>query len=93
MPLWNPLIVGGRPFHANAQSAVFGPFTCPPTCCRSGRRSAGSACSSCGWRRFGTFMLGRSLGMRFAGALLAGLVFAFNLKMVTWLSTRMGVWT
>ena len=34
---------------------------------------------------FGTYLLGRSLGMRFGGALLAGIVFALNLKMVTWL--------
>ena len=35
---------------------------------------------------FGTYLLGRALGMRFGGALLAGIVFALNLKMVTWLS-------
>ena len=34
---------------------------------------------------FGMFLLGRALGMRFGGALLAGIVFALNLKMVTWL--------
>ena len=37
---------------------------------------------------FGTYLLGRALGMRFGGALLAGIVFALNLKMVTWLSYR-----
>ena len=43
---------------------------------------------------FGTFLLGRALGMRFGGALLAGIVFALNLKMVTWLSYQhMSVWT
>ena len=26
--------LGGRPFQANSQSAVFGPTACPPTCCR-----------------------------------------------------------
>ena len=34
----------------------------------------------------GTFVLGRALGMRFAGALLAGLAFGFSLYMVTWLA-------
>src|SRR5438046_1783214 len=33
----------------------------------------------------GTFLLGRALGMRFAGALLAGVVFAFCLYFVVWL--------
>ena len=28
-PLWNPFIGAGRPFHANAQSALFSPFTWP----------------------------------------------------------------
>jgi len=28
-PLWNPAIMGGRPFLANAQSAVFSPFAAP----------------------------------------------------------------
>ena len=39
-----------------------GPTACPPTCCRSGRRWAGSACSSCGSPRFGTFLLGPRAG-------------------------------
>ena len=29
VPLWNPHIMGGRPFVANAQSALFSPFTWP----------------------------------------------------------------
>ena len=39
VPLWDPYIAGGRPYHANSQSAVFGPLhPGPPTSCRSGRR-------------------------------------------------------
>jgi hypothetical protein len=26
IPLWNPWIMAGRPFHADAQSAIFSPF-------------------------------------------------------------------
>src|ERR1019366_8156079 len=28
-PLWNPYIMGGRPFLANSESAVFSPFSVP----------------------------------------------------------------
>ena len=35
---------------------------------------------------FGTFLLGRRLGMRFGGALVAGLVFAFGTFFVVWLA-------
>ncbi len=34
---------------------------------------------------FGMFLFARALGMRFGGALLAGVIFALNLKMVTWI--------
>ena len=94
MPLWSPSIVAGRPFHANAQSAVFSPYTFPAYVL--------PFWTALGWigvlklwvAAFGTYLLGRSLGMGFAGALLAGIVFAFSLRMVTWLSyPAMGVWT
>jgi hypothetical protein len=92
--LWNPSVVGGRPFHANAQSAIFGPYSLPAYVL--------PFWTALGWigvlklwvAAFGTFLLARALGMRFGGALLAGLVFAFNLKLVTWLSyPAMSVWT
>src|SRR5207302_5982747 len=35
---------------------------------------------------FGMFLLGRALGMRLGGALLAGLVYGFSFWMVTWVS-------
>jgi Bacterial membrane protein YfhO len=42
---------------------------------------------------FGMFLLGRALGMRFGGALLAGTVFGFSLWMVTWVSwPTVSVW-
>ena len=94
MPLWDPYIAGGRPFAANAQSAIFGPYTLPAYLL--------PFWTALGWigvlklwvAAFGTYLLGRALGMRFGGALLAGIVFALNLKMVTWLSyPHMSVWT
>ena len=29
IPLWNPWITAGRPFHADAQSSIFSPFNVP----------------------------------------------------------------
>jgi hypothetical protein len=94
VPLWNEWIMGGRPFQANSQSAVFGPYSWPAYVL--------PFWTALGWigvlklwvAAFGTYLLGRSLGMRFGGALLAGIVFALSLKMVTWLSyPHMSVWT
>ena len=92
-PLWNPSITAGRPLEANGQSAVFSPFNLPAYVL--------SFWTALGWiavlklwvAAFGTYLLGRALGLRFGGALVAGLVFALNLRMVTWLSyDHAGVW-
>ena len=86
VPLWNPHIMGGRPFVANAQSALFSPFTWP-TLILPFWWSLGIAA---GMKLFtaamGTYLLSRALGARFAGALLAGIVFAFGLFFVVWLT-------
>ena len=94
IPLWNPYIVGGRPFHANDQSALFGPYTWPAYVLPFWTALSWIAVLKLWVAAFGTFLLARSLGMRFGGALLAGIVFALNLKLVTWLIyPSMGVWT
>jgi Bacterial membrane protein YfhO len=94
IPLWDPYIAAGRPFAGNAQSAIFGPYSLLAYVL--------PFWTALGWigvlklwvAAFGTYLLGRALGMRFGGALLAGIVFALNLKMVTWLSyPHMSVWT
>lgn len=94
VPLWNPYIDSGRPFLANAQSAIFSPYTVPAYIL--------SFWTALGWiavlkfwvASFGMFLLGRALGMRFGGALMAGIVYGFNLWMVTWVSyPHMSVWT
>jgi Bacterial membrane protein YfhO len=93
VPLWNPAIVAGRPFHANAQSAAFGPFTWPLYVLPFWTALGWIAVLKLWVAAFGAYLLGRSLGMRFAAALMTGLVFAFSLKMVTWLSyPHAGVW-
>jgi hypothetical protein len=84
--LWNPYIEGGRPLHANMQSAIFSPFSWPayvlPFWWSLGLIGALKL-----WvPAFGTFLLARALGQKVGGALLAGLVAGFGLFHVVWLA-------
>ena len=93
IPLWNPYIMGGRPFHANLQSATLSPFTVPAYVLPFWDSLAVMAALKLFVAAFGTFLLARRFGLRFAGALLAGLVFGFSLWAVTWVPwTTMSVW-
>ena len=92
--LWNPHIVGGRPFLANAQSAIFSIYSVPAYVLPFWTALPWIAVMKLFVASFGMFLLGRALGMRFGGALTAGLVYAFSLWMVTWISyPHMSVWT
>jgi hypothetical protein len=84
VPLWNPYLMAGRPFEANAQSAVFSIFTLPSLVLPFWSSLALVAALKLFLAAFGTFLLARALGQRFAGALLTGLAFGFSLWMVTW---------
>jgi membrane protein YfhO len=86
IPLWNPHVMGGRPFLANGQSAIFSPFSLPAYILPFWRSLAWIAILKVFVASFGSFLLGRELRMRFAGALLVGLVFGFGLFFVEWLS-------
>jgi hypothetical protein len=86
VPLWNPHIMGGRPFVANAQSALFSPFTWPTLVLPFWWSLGIAAAMKLFGAAMGTFVLARALGIRFAGALLAGIVFAFGLFFVVWLT-------
>ncbi len=86
VPLWNPHVMAGRPFLANAQSAVFSPFTWPSLILPFWWSLGVVAALKLWCAAFGTFLLGRALGQRVPGALLAGLAFGFGLYFVTWLS-------
>jgi hypothetical protein len=85
VPLWNPHVMGGRPFLANAQSAVFSPFTMPIRLMSLWDALAVMAALKLFVAAFGMYVLGRALGMRFGGALMAGVVFAFGTFFVAWL--------
>jgi hypothetical protein len=86
VPLWNAHIMAGRPFLADAQSAVFSPFTAPAYVLPLWKALAVMAALKLFVAAFGTYLLGRALGMRFAGALLAGIVYAFGTFFVVWLA-------
>jgi membrane protein YfhO len=86
VPLWNSHIMGGRPFLANAQSAVLSPFTMPIHLIGLWKALAVIAALKLFVAAFGTYLLGRTLGTGFAGALLAGVVFAFGTFFVSWLA-------
>ena len=77
---------GGRPFFANTQSGVLSPVNLPAYVLPFWWSLGVVAVLKVVVAAFGTYLLGRALGMRFAGALLAGLVFAFCLYFVVWVS-------
>ena len=92
-PLWNPNIAGGRPFHANYQSSIFSPYSVPAYLLPFWTATTLVGVMKLWLAAFGTFLLARALGLRFGGALLAGVVFALNLKSVTWLIyPNLAVW-
>lgn len=86
VPLWNPSIMTGRPFEADAQSAIFSPFSVPAYLLPFFTALGWIAVLKLWIASFGTFLLGRALGMRFAGAMLAAISYGFCLWEVTWLS-------
>jgi Bacterial membrane protein YfhO len=86
VPLWNSHIMGGRPFVGNAQSQVFSPYSVPSYMLSFWDGLAFAAALKLFVAAFGTFLLGRTLGMRFGGALLAGVAFAFGTFFIVWLS-------
>ena len=86
VPLWNPHQMGGRPFVANSQSALFTPFNWPSLVLPFWWSLGIAAALKLFAAAFGTFLLARALAIRYAGALMAGLVYGFGLFFVVWLS-------
>lgn len=86
VPLWNPYIGDGRPFLADGQSAVFSVFSIPSYILPFWKSLAVVAILKLFIAAFGTYLLARTLGLRFGGALLSGLVFAFGTFFVVWLA-------
>ena len=86
VPLWNPYIMAGRPLLADGQSAVFSPFSVPSYVLPFWKSLAVAAMLKLFLGALGAFVLARVLGMRFGGALLTGVVFAFGTFFVVWLA-------
>jgi hypothetical protein len=86
IPLWNPHIMAGRPFVGNAQSALFSPFSVPGYVLPFWDSLAVAAALKLFVAAFGAYALGRMLGMRFGGALAAGVVYAFGTFFIVWLA-------
>ena len=84
--LWNPYVMAGRPLLADGQSAVFSPFSIPSYVLPFWKSLAVVAMLKLFLAAFGAFVLARLLGMRFGGALLSGVVFAFGTFFVVWLA-------
>ena len=85
-PLWDPWITSGRPLLADAQSAAFSPFNVPAWVMPLQRSLAWTALLILWAATFGMYLLGRALGMRFAGGLMAGIVYGLNLWVVAHVS-------
>jgi hypothetical protein len=92
-PLWNPHVAAGRPYLANAQSAPLSPFSLPAYVLPFWWSLGVIAAVKVFVAAFGAYLLGRALGMRFGGGLLAGLVYGFSLYFVVWISwPQSSVW-
>ena len=85
-PLWNPHVAAGRPYMGNPQAAPLSPFSLPAYVLPFWWSLGLIAVLKVFVAAFGTYLLGRALGMRFGGALLAGLVFAFSLYFLAWIA-------
>ena len=86
IPLWNPYLMAGRPLLADGQSAIFSPFSVPSYILPFWKSLAVAAMLKLFLGALGAFVLARVLGMRFGGALLTGVVFAFGTFFVVWLA-------
>ncbi len=77
--------MAGRPYIGNAPPAVFSLFTLPVFLLPSNGRGRHRGAEAVRGRVFGMFLLARALRLRWVGALMSGLVFAFAMPLVTWL--------
>lgn len=85
IPLWDPYIMGGMPYLADMQSAIFSPFSLPAYILPFWWSLGVIALMKVVVAAMGTYLLGRALKMGLAGAFLAGLVYGFGLFMVAWI--------
>jgi hypothetical protein len=86
LPQWNPLVLSGTPFYANAQVQLLSPFSLPLWVLPFKYGLGVSAALKLWVAALGAYLLGRQLGLRFGAALVSGLAFGFSPFMIVWLS-------
>jgi hypothetical protein len=95
IPLWNPYINSGQPFLANAQTAIFSPFTLFSLLFPLHVSFAVTTLLCLFVAGLSTFLLAREVGIRKYGALAAMITFTFSGPLIVWLGhphTRAIVW-
>ena len=85
IPLWDPYIMGGTPYLADMQSAIFSPFSLPAYVLPFWWSLRVIAVMKVVVAATGTYLLARALKMGQAGAFMAGLVFGFGLFLIAWI--------
>ena len=78
--------MGGTPYLADMQSAIFSPFSLPAYVLPFWWSLSVIAVLKVLVGCMGAFLLGRVFKMRFAGAFLCGAIFGFGLFMIVWLA-------
>src|SRR5687768_7680627 len=85
-PAWNPYVLGGAPFFANAQVAILSPFTWPLYVLPFEWALGFTAALKLWVAGFGAYLLVREFGLGFWAGLLAGVAYAFCAFDIVWLS-------
>lgn len=85
IPLWDPYIMGGTPFLADMQSAVFSPFSLPAYILPFWWALGVIAVMKVVVASMGAFVLSRLFKTGFAGAFTCGIVYGFGLFMIAWI--------
>ena len=85
IPLWDPYIMGGAPYLADMQSAIFSPFSLPAYVLPFWWSLGVIAVMKVVVAATGTYLLARALKAGLAGAFLAGLIFGFGLFLIAWI--------
>jgi len=86
LPQWNPYALAGTPFLANPQSTLFSPFSVPLWVLPLNFAFGVAAAVQLWLTGFGTYLLGRELGLGFWAALVAGISFGFSPFAIVWLT-------
>jgi hypothetical protein len=84
IPLWNPYINGGQPLLANAQTAIFSPFTLLSLLFPLNASFAATAILCLFVAGLSTFLLAQEIGIGKYGALVAMVTFTFSGPLIVW---------